>query len=279
MQGSDVGSTWPNMGKRRGRRASRVRRSLGILLAPLSHGVEMVLRRNLEDWERALSVAVGTGLLVRAARRRQAIGALSAVGLIARGVSGFCPVNAAIGRGRRRDDTRLALGGSRGLSVRESITIERAAEDVFDFWKSPDNLPRFMRNVERVELHEGQWHWIVRGPAGVPLEWDAEIINEIDSELIAWRSLPGADVASAGSVHFRPRAMDRTEVTVTLQYDPPGGKTGAMLAWLAGRSPASELRGDLRRLKQLLETGEVSTVIGQPNGQRKAINIAKWADA
>jgi uncharacterized membrane protein len=226
-----------------------------------------------------LSIALGAGLLVRAVRERRVFGTLGAAGLIARGASGFCPVNAAVGRGRRRDDTRAALAGPRGIGLRESITIERAAQDIFDFWKAPENLPRFMRTVERVELNDGHWHWIVRGPAGVPLEWDAEIINEIDGELIAWRSLAGADVASAGSVHFRPRAMDRTEVTITLQYDPPGGKTGAMLAWLAGKSPASQLRADLHRLKQLLETGEVPTVVGQPTGQRKAVNIARWADA
>jgi uncharacterized membrane protein len=164
--------------------------------------------------------------------------------------------------------------------VRESITIERAAQEIFDFWNDLSNLPRFMRNVERVTADDvGRSHWIVRGPAGVPLEWDSEIINEIDGELIAWRSLEGADVASAGSVHFRARAMSRTEVTVTLQYDPPGGKPGAMLAWLTGQSPASQLRADLHRLKQLLETGEVPTVAGQPTGERRPISLAKWIDA
>ena len=174
---------------------------------------------NVEDWERLLSVAIGAGWLAHAARRRQLAGAVGALGLIARGAAGFCPVNAAIGRGRRRDDTRRALGGSHGIGVREVVTIECSADDVFAFWNHPDNLPRFMRNVERVQLlDDGRSHWVVRGPAGVTLEWDAEIINEIDGELIAWRSLPGADVASAGSVRFRPRGHHRTEVTVTLQY-------------------------------------------------------------
>jgi uncharacterized membrane protein len=137
-----------------------------------------------------------------------------------------------------------------------------------------------MRNVERVQLlDDGRSHWIVRGPAGVPLEWDAEIINEIDGELIAWRSLPGADVASAGSVRFHSIGRHRTEVVVTLQYDPPGGKTGATLAWLSGQSPASQLRADLRRLKQLMETGEVPTVAGQPAGERKPVSLAKRVEA
>lgn len=235
---------------------------------------------NVEDWERLLSVAIGAGWLAHAARRRQLAGAVGALGLIARGAAGFCPVNAAIGRGRRRDDTRRALGGSHGIGVREVVTIECSADDVFAFWNHPDNLPRFMRNVERVQLlDDGRSHWVVRGPAGVTLEWDAEIINEIDGELIAWRSLPGADVASAGSVRFRPRGHHRTEVTVALQYEPPGGKTGATLAWLSGQSPASQLRADLRRLKQLMETGEVPTVAGQPAGERKPVSLAKRVEA
>jgi uncharacterized membrane protein len=236
--------------------------------------------RNVEGWERALSVLVGAGWLARAAKRRELLSAAGALGLIARGAAGFCPVNALLGRGRRRDDTRRALAGSHGIGLREVVTIERSADDVFAFWNTPSNLPRFMGNVERVQLlDDGRSHWTVRGPAGVPLEWDAEIINEIDGELIAWRSLPGADVASAGSVRFRPHGRYRTEVTVTLQYDPPGGKAGATLAWLAGKSPASQLRADLRRLKQLLETGEVPTVSGQPSGLRKPLSLAKWVKA
>lgn len=240
----------------------------------------MPRHQNVEGWERALSMVIGAGWLARAARRREPLGAVGALGLIARGAAGFCPVNAVIGRGRRRDDTRRALGGPHGIGVREAVTIERPAEDVFAFWNHPDNLPRFMRSVERVQLlDDGRSHWIVRGPAGVPLEWDAEIINEIEDELIAWRSLPGADVASAGSVHFQPRGRHRTEVIVTLQYEPPGGKAGATLAWLSGKSPASQLRADLRRLKQLLETGEVPTAHGQPAGERKPVSLAKWVDA
>src|SRR5262249_31062282 len=200
----------------------------------------------------------------------QVLGSIGALWLIARGASGYCPVNAAVGRARRRDDTRTALGGPRGVGVRESITIEKAAQEGFDFWKDPPNLPLFMGKVKRVQLLEGgRSHWVVRGPAGVPLEWDAELINEIDGELIAWRSLAGADVASAGSVHFRPRAMTRTEVTVTLQYDPPGGKTGAMLAWLIGQSPASQLRADLQRLKQRLHAPDRTACRGKPSGSRR----------
>jgi uncharacterized membrane protein len=100
------------------------------------------------------------------------------------------------------------------------------------------------------------------------LRWDAVVINKIQDELIAWKTLAGADVVSAGSVAFKPARRGGTEVTVTMQYDPPGGKAGAAIAWLVGRAPASEVREDLRRVKQHLEAGEIPTTDGQPNGAR-----------
>jgi uncharacterized membrane protein len=231
----------------------------------------MRVSKNVENWERVASVALGAGLIAMAVRRRHPVGQLSGTGLalIARGTSGYCPVNAATGRHRRRDDTRDALGGPRGLVLEESITIARPQGEVYEFWNDPRNLPRVMEHIEQVELLEnGNSHWVARGPAGVRVEWDAEVINAIPPELIAWRSLPGADVASAGSVHFRARRGHSTEVTVRMQYNPPGGKAGAAVAWLTGSGARTELREDLRRLKQLLETGEVPTVEGQPAGRR-----------
>jgi uncharacterized membrane protein len=127
---------------------------------------------------------------------------------------------------------------------------------VFDFWNDLDNLPMFMRGLERVEQVEPnitEWTFIAAG--GVRLQWRAETINAIEPELIAWQSLPDADIVSAGSVHFKPAGRGRTAVTVTMQYDPPGGAAGSALSWLLGRSPQSELEEDLRRLKRLLEPG------------------------
>jgi uncharacterized membrane protein len=242
----------------------------------------MHLTKNVDDWERIASIGVGAAMATRAARRGKFLSAETAVGLalVARGASGFCPVNAAVGRGRRKDDTRAALGGNRGVRLEDSITIRRPAGELFSLWQDPANLPRFMTHLERVErVGPSVSHWVMRGPAGVSLAWDAETVNEIPDELIAWRSLPGADVASAGSVHFRPHG-DATEVTVKMQYDPPGGKPGAVLAWLAGQSPASRLREDLRRMKRLLESGEAATVNGQSAGRRaNTLSFARWVDA
>jgi len=116
-------------------------------------------------------------------------------------------------------------------------------------------------------------HWVAKGPAGRRIEWDAEVINEIPGELIAWRTLPGSQLVSAGSVMFKRAAGGRgTEVRVRLQYDPPAGKVGATVAWLLGHEPAQAIREDLRRFKQLMEAGEVATIEGQPRGKRSILN-------
>ena len=216
------------------------------------------MQRNVETWERVVSVVAGTGLLAAGWRRggvaRRAATTIG-TGLIARGVAGYCPVNAATGRGvSDRDDTRRALGGPRGVFVQERITIDAPVRTLYDLWRDPSNLPLLLPDIERVDaLDERRSHWVVRGPAGSTLEWDAEIINEVAPETIGWRSLPGADVASAGSVRFRPVGANGTEVIVTMQYAPPAGRIGAAAAWLTGEGASARVRDALRRLKERFE--------------------------
>ena len=144
-----------------------------------------------------------------------------------------------------------------GLRIAEGIRIDRAVEDVFDFWRDVTNLPRFMAYVDSVESHgDGTSHWVIKGPGGVTLEWDAHLVNEQRPRLIAWESVGSPDVFSAGSVKFTPLSADATDVEVRVQYDPPTIKAGAELAAIMGLSPAAVLREDLRRLKQLLESVE-----------------------
>jgi uncharacterized membrane protein len=214
------------------------------------------MRRNVNNWERVASLVFGAGLVALGMRSRRwrGIATSSGVGLIGRGLTGYCPVNQAVGRGRTLDDTRSSLSGNRGVNVEESVTIARRPEEVFEFWRDLSNLPRFLSHLERVDILDGRRsHWVVQGPAGMHVEWDAELINEIRPDLIAWRSLPGADVASAGSVQFRPSGPGETELRVRMQYAPPAGRTGAAIARLLGDAPESMLRTDLRRLKTILE--------------------------
>jgi len=160
------------------------------------------------------------------------------------------------------------LGGPAGIHVEEAVTVNRPLPDVFRFWRNFENLPAFMKHLESVaEREAGITHWVARGPAGTRVEWDARIINEIDDNLIGWQSLEGSTIATAGSVNLResPRG---TEVRVHLQYNPPAGRLGAAVAWLFGEEPNLQVREDLRRFKQLIETGEIPTTEGQPRGGR-----------
>ena len=241
----------------------------------------MTLLRNVEPWERAVSIVAGAGLLVLAARRRSLAGVMTplGIGLIARGGTGYCPVNHAIGRGRALDDTRQALSGSRGMNVVDSITINRPQAEVFEVWDDLANLPRFMPNIERVDvLDDRRSHWVASAPGGMTFEWDAEVLQRIPYDLISWRSLPGSDIATAGSVTFKTLDGMRTRVTVNLQYNAPGGKATAALAALVGQSPSGQTHEGLRRLKSLLEAGEVPTVVGQVHGQRGTLKAPEWVD-
>jgi len=231
--------------------------------------------RNVGDVERWASIVAGTGLALYGLTQRNPKGLGLAVmgGLLARrGAIGHCHVYEALdlNTAASSSDTRRALGGDRGIRVQETVTVNRPVEDLYRFWRNLDNLPRFMQHLESVErISDTQSRWRAKGPGGAIVQWTAEIINDIPNELIAWRTLDGSDVVSAGSVHFDAvgRQGRETRLRVRLQYSPPGGKVAANLAKLLRQDPASEIREDLRRFKQLIETGEVATTEGQPRGR------------
>jgi uncharacterized membrane protein len=193
---------------------------------------------------------------------------------VQRGVSGHCNVYGAMGydtagEGEHRRSDKVSVAGGRGVKVEKSVTINRPPEELYSFWRNFENLPRFMHHLESVRVTGGdRSHWVAKGPAGSTVEWDAEVYNEKENEMIAWRSLEGADVASAGSVHFTPAAAGRgTVVRVVLKYDPPGGVIGATVAKLFGENPEQQIDEDLRRFKQVMESGEIATTAGQPSGR------------
>jgi uncharacterized membrane protein len=177
---------------------------------------------------------------------------------VARGLSGYCPINALTGRGSDRSNTKEALGGPRGVHVYETIVINRPPAELFRFWRDFSNLPRFMEHLEDVQvLGPTRSVWTATAPAGMRVKWEAEVINEIEGELIGWQSTENADVATAGSVRFVPARDGATEIIVHLQYEPPAGKLGSLVASMFGEEPSQQIRADLRRLKELLETGDV----------------------
>jgi uncharacterized membrane protein len=160
----------------------------------------------------------------------------------------------------------------RAIHVTRAITIDRSPEELFQFWRNFENLPRFMNHLKSVEVKsDTRSHWVAKGPANSDIEWDAEIVNEHRNEMIAWQSCEGADVENAGSVRFTPATGGRgTVVKVELKYDPPAGVLGATVARLFGEAPEKQIAIDLGRLKQFLETGEIARTEGQAAGRKKS---------
>jgi uncharacterized membrane protein len=156
----------------------------------------------------------------------------------------------------------------RGVPVNKSIVINASAEEVYGFWRDFENLPQFMRYLESVKVTgEGRSHWVAKAPGG-SVEWDAEVIEDQPNRLIAWRSVEGSEVETSGTVRFEPAAGGRgTVVHVQLNYNPPGGTFGALIAKLFGEDPDGQMQIDLRRFKQVIELGEVVVSDGTLTGE------------
>ncbi len=209
---------------------------------------------NVGTTERLISGLAGVAILALSLRRKRLRPILLPIagGLLSRAVTGRSALKRALlGNLALRDRVsrvaRVARG--QGTKVEQSITINRPVLEVYRFWRNFENLPRFMDHLEAVTvIDETRSHWVAKGPAGTRAEWDAIIHNEIDDELIAWRSLPGSEINNAGSVHFAPSADGTgTEVRVVLSYEPS----------LLGEEPSKQVADDLRRLKQVMDSGDV----------------------
>jgi len=144
--------------------------------------------------------------------------------------------------------------------VGRAVTINKPVSELFAYWRDFGNLATFMENVVRVEVIDTKRsHWVVKAPAGRTVEWDAIVTDEQEDSFIAWASAPGADVENSGRIDFRNAGARGTVVTATILYDPPGGGIGKVIAKMFQREPAIQARRDLRRFKQLMETGEIAT--------------------
>jgi uncharacterized membrane protein len=213
---------------------------------------------NVGKTERLVSAIAGAAVIALALRRKRLRGVLFPLGgtLLSRAVTGRCAVNRALGRNTAKADRVSPVARGEGIKVERTITVNRPREEVYLFWRQLENLPRFVDHLESVTvLDEDRSHWVAKAPAGTRVEWDASIQDEIENELIAWRSLPGSDIDNAGSVHFIP-AGDGTEVRVVMSYDPPAGSVGAAVAKLLGEEPEQQVEEDLRRFKQVMEAVE-----------------------
>ncbi len=234
---------------------------------------------NVGGIERVACAIAGGALAAYGFRRRSATGlvlTLAGAALLHRGGTGHCNTYQALGistadsgdqKASDCSPTEHEAGIARDVHVEKSIVIDKSPEELYNFWRDFENLPRFMDHLESVNsVGFNRWHWVVKGPVGTRPEWDAEIYNEKPNELIAWRSLDGT-VTNAGSVRFEPAPGEPgTQVKVVVNYNAPGGKVSALIAKLFGQEPGQMIEGDLRRLKQLFETGEIA-VENQPSGQ------------
>jgi uncharacterized membrane protein len=218
--------------------------------------------KNVSREEALFSGLAGTVLLLAGITKRSLAGATLAVtgaALLHRGITQHCPIYEMLGAntnelGRRKVPTR------RALKVQKRITIDRPPGELYRYWRNFANLPHVMRHLDSVEpINDRLSHWIVNPLGKIPgvpkVEWDAEIVNEVENELIGWRSLSGSDVDTAGSVRFRPVMDGRgTELIVRLQYDVPGGPVGATVAKWLGQDPERLIEEDLRQFKQAMES-------------------------
>jgi len=208
---------------------------------------------NVGYGERVASVLVGSGLLTFGLLRRSRTGwALAGTGatLLYRGFGGNCLAYRALGINRAGDTE--GTSGNLGVKIERSVSMEEPAEKIYRFWRDFRNLPTIMPNVESVRVESPiRSHWVVKGPLGTTVEWDAEIINDKPNELIAWRT-EGSLVEHAGSVNFEATPDGTTFVRVQLQYNPPGGELAHMVIALFGADPGARIDEDLGRLKEAL---------------------------
>ena len=222
-----------------------------------------LMQTNWSPTTRLFAGAAGGALAVYAAKRRGLIGAaIGPVGL------------AVLSRAVTNLEIKRIVGleaGPRTIDIEKTINIAAPVEEVFDFWAHHEKFPQFMSNVREVrKIDEGKYHWVVAGPAGLSVEWDAEITKLVLDQLIAFKSLPGSAIQQTGLIHFTPTSDGDTCVDIRMSYNPPAGAIGHLVAMLFGADPKREMDEDLLRMKSFIETGHVPHDAAQKKSVRRA---------
>lgn len=215
---------------------------------------------NVGATERLVTALAGGLLTAVALRNRRSAWPLALVGgaLLLRGATGRCPIFKALG---------VSSAGADEVQIEHAITVNVEPAKLYAFWRNFENLPRIMPHLKEVRvLDQGRSHWVAKAPGGTTVEWEAELVEDHEPHLIAWRALPGkAQVWSAGEVRFTPAPGGRgTEVRVHMTYAPPAGRIGQVVAKLAGEEPDNQILDSLRRLKMVFEAGEIATSAMRP---------------
>ncbi|QBQ54065.1 YgaP-like transmembrane domain [Nitrosococcus wardiae] len=222
---------------------------------------------NVGQTERLLSTFGGGFLAYKGLQARSKGGILLTLmggALIYRGITGHCPAYQSLNIDTSEPEEKISP-----IEIHETLTINKPRAEVYEFWNHLENLPQVMHHLQSVTTTTDKYsHWVARAPKGLTtLEWDAEIIEVRENELIAWQSLPDADVNNAGIIRFQDAPGGRgTEVHINIIYRPPASVIGTALARLLNPITSQVIKEDIRRFKSLMETGEIPTTEGQPQG-------------
>ncbi len=243
---------------------------------------------NVGKNERIASTVGGGALIAYGISRKDWLGALLAVvggGLALRGTTGHCQVYDALDvdtnekslfkRGKKQAKNWF----DQEVEVVKSVTINKSPAELYAFWRNFENLPKFMNHLESVKiLDEKRSEWTAKAPLGSDVKWNAVITEDDENNKISWTSYGDSEIKNSGKVEFLPTADRGTEVKVTIRYEPPAGKIGAIAAYFLTEEPSTQVAEDLRRFRSLMETGLIMSVEGQPSGRAKETN-AKAAGA
>lgn len=212
---------------------------------------------NVGDTERMLSTVGGAALTLMALRDLKSPGGIGmlvgGVLLLSRGLTGYCMVNNAIGR-------NTAHKTNSPVEVKTTVSLRRPRNEVYSFWRNLENLPRFMRHLDKVEeIDQTRSRWTAKGPAGVgKVSWEAEILEDHQNEFISWQSLPGSTVDNAGQVRFI-ETPTGTDIKVQMTYRMPAGDLGGVAGRLFGPMAEKMMRDDIRDLKTVMEGKETAS--------------------
>lgn len=242
----------------------------GLGMRELASGAGILRNRQQPAWlwSRVMGDMMDLALLGMAARspeaRRTRVAVATAI------VAGVAAADLFASMQQQRSTTRPINGV---VHFSKTVWVNKPVEEVYRFWRNFESFPRFTGHLEELQvIDEKRSHWKARGPMGMQVEWDAEIIEDVPNEHLAWRSVENADIDNAGVVRFEKAPGGRgTIVRVETHYRPPAGSAGMIVAKLFGEEPQIQIDGDLRRFKQMIETGEITTTVGQPAGKRSAV--------
>jgi uncharacterized membrane protein len=219
----------------------------------------------LSETERWASLIGGGAMVLMGLRQGSLRGALTAL------TGGGLLYHGATSKKSITDTVSEAVGANKSVKVEKSVSIlTKSPQELYEFWHNLENLPTFMKHLRSVQvLDNARSHWVANAPGNTTVEWDAEtVIDDPENHIIAWSSLADAQIDNSGFVRFQAAPPGRgTEVKVVLEYNPPGGVVGVAIAKLFGEEPEQQLGDDLRRLKQIMEAGEIATTEGQPSGR------------